>query len=279
VDRKVVERIAGAAWGPLVDAIGKQEGIEPDWIRGVIAAESGGNPRTGGEGDYKGLMQAERDAEQWRPEVSIRSGARKLKQFQGTVARTLRGYGVDLGTLDAEARISLVMIAYNTGPGTLARALRYADAAGAIGQWFEPEHFQRALAHTGAYHVPGALQRGLRGLDGPALATELARLTGRAAGDVAATFSMHGRWNADGLRKAIVQQVQREKCNYAVTEYYRKQHCGGARTLPELPLRDIAATASPWLLQSIRYRHDNLRNWYVARVLAYRQYFRQRSRP
>ena len=57
--------------------------INPNIVRGIIAAESGGNALSGkGNSGYKGLMQAERTEDQLQPDVSVKTGIDKFIKFR-----------------------------------------------------------------------------------------------------------------------------------------------------------------------------------------------------
>jgi hypothetical protein len=98
--------------------------------------------------------EKEPPADHTQPEVSLRKGIGLFVNYRNSLAK---GSG-----WDREAMVRLVMVAYNAGPGTVATALKFARAAGDARTWFDEEHFQRALFHTGAYFVvPGKCMRGL----------------------------------------------------------------------------------------------------------------------
>jgi hypothetical protein len=144
---QVISRIA--QYDSIINRVAAAEGIDSNWIRGVIAAESGGNPNSGaGRSGYKGLMQAGTTNDQLDPETSIRTGTRKLRQFRNSVIRLLQNHSINPSSLDAETMIRLIMVAYNAGPGTMSKAMEYAINAGNANRWFEPEFFQRALIYA-----------------------------------------------------------------------------------------------------------------------------------
>lgn len=140
----------------IINRVSAEVGVDGKIIRGIIAAESGGNPNSGSQrryNGYKGLMQAGRDPAQYDPETSIRTGARKFVQFRRSLYTHLGRLGLNLSTVDRETMVRWVATSYNAGPGTVIKAVEYARAAGNAGNWMELEHFQRALIHTGAYSI------------------------------------------------------------------------------------------------------------------------------
>jgi hypothetical protein len=117
-------------------------GINPNLVRGIIAAESGGNPNTGkGTKGYKGLMQSETTEDQLDPRTSIRAGVNKYLKFRRKVSEILSTYKIDPQTFDQREIINIVMRAYNAGPGTVAKAIQYAKNAGMVEKWKEPEFY------------------------------------------------------------------------------------------------------------------------------------------
>ncbi len=264
ISLKVLERIS--RYDMLIMRVAAEEQFDPNWIRGVIAAESGGKPRKGkGTTGFKGLMQAERTNDQLDPEVSIRTGVRKLKRFRASVFRFLRKKGIDPRSLGMETVIRLTMVAYNAGPGTLKRAMRYAIAAGDVRRWMEREHFQRALIYYGAYSVRVALGSCLRGPDGSVIQQELAKLLGISMGDFRGRFFRSSRgWNQNKIWNATRRALQAGKRKW-------KRRVG-------LTLAQARRKAPRWLLCSVQFKHNNLRTWYVDRVIAYMRYYKQ-ARP
>ena len=127
----------------------------------------GGNGRTcrcAARSGYKGLMQAGRDERQFHPETSIRTGIQTFKKFRDkSLSPRLRALGINLKTVDRETMVRWVMVSYNAGPGTVLKAVEYARASGNVGAWMRPEHFQRALLHTGAYDITTAARSCLKG--------------------------------------------------------------------------------------------------------------------
>jgi Domain of unknown function (DUF4157)/Transglycosylase SLT domain len=244
----------------IIDRIATEEGIHPNWVRGVIATESGGQASQSAGSGYTGLMQAERGAAQTDPETSIRAGVKKLKAFQTSLGRFLKKHNQDIHNLNDDQIIRLVMVAYNSGPGTLQKAMLYAIASGDIKRWMEPENFQRALIFYGAYSIKDALPSAMRGLEGDTLAAELAKLTGANQETIRTQYFVGNKWNKRGLQQALVQYVDNER-----RQLRRK----------DLTLAQVRAQASHWLLQTIEFKHNNLQNWYVDRVLEYKAHYDQ----
>ncbi len=263
VRNEVVQNIEQHA--AIIDRVAVEEGIHPNLVRGIMAAESGGRASVGAASGYKGLMQAGRDNEQLDPETSIRTGIRKYKAFARGLQNFLTKHGADPATLTGTDVIRRVMVAYNAGPGTVKKAMEYALAAGdqRLERWLEPEHFQRALLYYGAYDVKGLLRRALTGLDGDALASELSTLVGKHAGELRTQYFVAGKWNVAQLRTAITTAVNDQR------KQLRKKN---------LTLEEAQTQASHWIIQAVVFKHNNLRAWYVDRVLHYMDYFNQ-TRP
>jgi hypothetical protein len=245
--------------------VAAEEGIDPNWIRGVIAAESGGKRDSGrGTTGYKGLMQARRTTDQLYPKTSIRTGAQKLIKFRASVSRFLRDRGIDPRSLGSEMMIRLTMVAYNAGPATLRKAMQYAIDAGEIDGWKEARHFQRALIYYGAYSVRTALKACLEGPDGEVIAAEFGSLLGVSASEIRNRYLVRGKWNRKGLWQAIRKQTAREKKRWT--------------RRASMTLEQARQRAPRWLLCAVAFKHRNLMTWYVDRVLAYMRHF-NRARP
>lgn len=135
-----------------IDSASREFGVAPNIIRAVIAAESGGDPRKTSSAGYKGLMQAERTNDQYDPNVSIRTGARKFANFRDRyLGPRLINYGIDIHQLDQKTLLSLTIASYNAGHVTVLKALEYAHKAGDWRKWLSAEHYQRALVFSGGY--------------------------------------------------------------------------------------------------------------------------------
>jgi len=159
---RIVRNIA--PYDPIIDRVAAEEGVDPNIIRGIIAAETGGNRRAKARSGKKGLMQAGTDERQFDPETSIRTGARKFKLFRDRyLGPRLRAFGINLKTVDREMIVRWVMVSYNAGHVPVLKALEYARASGNVGAWMRPEHFQRALLHLGTYSISTAARSCLKG--------------------------------------------------------------------------------------------------------------------
>lgn len=247
-------------WGPLIDRIAEEEDFPAHIVRGIIAAESGGKEKSGaGKRGYKGLMQAGKGAEHLDAEFSIRSGIRKFKKFRVSAARTLARYGVDnFDSLPIDEQIQFIMVAYNAGPGTLARAMAYAATGGDFKRWNEPQFFQRALFYYGAYSTSVGVSRIMSGEGPAAVAGHLAAFEGASVDDIRSRFtSGNGAWRRKGLAAALVGHLERQR---ATT---KKQDLGYEEFRQRYPL----------LAWSAEVKHNNLRSWYVAKVIRYASHF------
>lgn len=141
VDPDTLRRID--QYSALIDQIAQAEKVDPAVIRGLIAAETRGNPSSVSSAGYRGLMQASRDAADADPATSIRKGAKKIGDFGASLARQFGAQYTALGRWD---QVRWLARGYNAGPGTVAKAVAYGGA-----RWTEAEPYQRALLHTGAY--------------------------------------------------------------------------------------------------------------------------------
>jgi ElaB/YqjD/DUF883 family membrane-anchored ribosome-binding protein len=239
-------------------------GVSPSLIKGFIAAESGGIARAGEarKAGYKGLMQAGDGLDQLIPEISIRTGAKKLRDFTNSVKQTLRRNGIDPGSLESEELIRLVSIAYNAGPGSYMKSLEYAIASGEPDKWFEPRHFQRALLYHGAYSIDVALIRNekspLMHMRAEELAAELQRLTGKSEAEIISRYHTPRGWKEESLREAIASRLNQA----------RKKLKGTGLTIEE-----ASRQISPLLVYATEFKHNNLRTWYPDKTVRYYRYF------
>ena len=93
-------------WDPMIERIAKEEKVDSNLVRAVMAQESGGNPHAVSRAGARGLMQlmpATADTLGIRqihdPEENIRGGARYLRM-----------------QLDRFGQLDLALAAYNAGP-------------------------------------------------------------------------------------------------------------------------------------------------------------------
>lgn len=150
ISQTVVRRIA--QYDRLIDRIATAEGVDGNIIRGIIAAESAGRANLVARSGYSGLMQAGKGRDQLDPATSIRTGARKYKNFRDRyLGPRLQRLGINLQAMDKATQVRWVVTAYNAGQVTVLKAVEYAKQAGNIQAWTAPEHYQRALIFTGAY--------------------------------------------------------------------------------------------------------------------------------
>jgi hypothetical protein len=86
-----------ARWGELADRAALAAGVPPSWVKGVIWAESGGDPNAVSPAGAVGLMQLHSEAarqghnfEQVKdPELNVRLGAQYLRTVYGPNSPTL----------------------------------------------------------------------------------------------------------------------------------------------------------------------------------------------
>ncbi|TVR65510.1 MAG: lytic transglycosylase domain-containing protein [Candidatus Competibacteraceae bacterium] len=99
-------------WGPLVDRVAREEGIDPALIRAVVATESAYRPTAVSPKGAAGLMQlmpatAARfgltPEERFDPERNVRAGIRYLRwllaRFDGDLELALAGYNAGEGAV------------------------------------------------------------------------------------------------------------------------------------------------------------------------------------
>jgi hypothetical protein len=227
-----VERFRG-----LVDAAAARYGVESALIRGVMAAESSGNPDVVAPSGYTGLMQAGTDASHKDPATSIDAGTKKLRDFRKLMDDVLTAQRRRYAQLPGSEQLRLLALAYNAGPVTVAKALQYAADAGAPERWLDAAHYRRALLFTGAYSLRTAAPACLPGASGPE--------------------------RKEALRLGLM-----------VRDHWR---FGKKRTpwrkLPDPPSwADMAPLLPPLVTCAIAFKHDQSPR-YAARILAYRDHF------
>ena len=125
-------------------------GVDSALIRGVIAAESGGNKDLVAKSGYTGLMQSNKGEIYKQPAVSIDSGTKKIRDFRIIMENVLKERGQRYDQLPEAEQLRLLALAYNAGPVTVAKALQYAAEYGSPERWLDGEHYKRALLFTGA---------------------------------------------------------------------------------------------------------------------------------
>ena len=141
--------------------------INSNLVRGIIAAESGGNALSGkGKSGYKGLMQAERTEDQLQPDTSVKTGVDKFIKFRDkTLNPWLAKLGIKLPAQDDENYLKACLACYNAGPVTALKAIQYAHMSGNWRQWLSAEHYLRALVFSGGYDRYVACNANANGAD------------------------------------------------------------------------------------------------------------------
>lgn len=137
----------------IIEKYGSLYNINPNVVRGIIASESGGNPRSGeGRNGYKGLMQAGTTTDQLQPEISVKTGTEKFVTFRNkTLNPWLKKLGISQPSEDNENYLKACLSCYNAGPVTALKAIQYAHSSGDWQQWLSPDHYKRALLFSGGY--------------------------------------------------------------------------------------------------------------------------------
>ncbi len=155
IDGCVVDRIR--KWDAVIDRVAKDRDLDGNLVRGVIAAESGGDEAEVSPSGYKGLMQSSRSENDLKGETSIESGAANIKAKEKALRIRLKGEGIDLDTLTPDAKLDAILAAYNAGQVTVHFAIKYAAGAGDKNKWSDVAPFTRAALNTGAYNSKAAL--------------------------------------------------------------------------------------------------------------------------
>lgn len=261
VSQQVLNNIA--EYDNLIDTISAEYKLDSNIVRGIIAVESGGNPRSGEKNPtgYKGLLQAGTDRDQLDPKISIRSGIKNFINKRNSVARILTSFGISLSTLNQEEMLKYVMTAYNAGQKTLQKALEYAQTSGDIRNWERPEHFKRALLFTGAYSVRAPLQWCLTKLSPDISSVALSDLTGVEPSRFLRDYRTPKGWNVEKIRADFGKVIQAKL--YGENVSLRKDTQGKA-----------TQNASPLLLCAVEFKHTH-RPLYIDKFLRYKRHYDQ----
>ncbi len=161
IDSNVLARLKG--FSTDIESVSKQHGLNPNIVRGIIAAESGGNPDSGkGTSGYKGLMQAERTIDQLQPGTSIQTGVAKFILFRDKILNPwLVKLQISIPLAADEIYLKACLSCYNAGPVTAMKAIQYAHAAGNWKNWLSAEYYLRALLFSGGYDKYSKCNQGL----------------------------------------------------------------------------------------------------------------------
>lgn len=156
IDSCVVEKVK--KWDQVIARIAGAKGVSASLIKGVIAAESGGDEDEVSPTGYKGLMQASKKASDLKGENSIASGAQNLLDKERALRIRLKSSGLNLDTMSPDAKLDAILAAYNAGQVSVHRAIEYAGKDGKLDQWAELLYFQRGVMMTGAYSAKTAFR-------------------------------------------------------------------------------------------------------------------------
>ena len=228
----------------LVEAAAAKYDVDSALIRGVMAAESGGNKDLVAKSGYTGLMQAGKGEAHKQPATSIDAGAKKLRDFRRTMARVLSERGRRYDRLPEEEQLRLLVLAYNAGPVTVAKALQYAAEAGSPGSWLDAEHYKRALLFTGAYSLSQAATSCLEGVSPPE-------------------------------RDAQRREAERVWRQWRLKTRVKKEKTTWRKLDDPPPWSSISASLPAFLVCAIDFKHRNSSK-YAAKILAYRDRFQSR---
>jgi len=157
-------------WAPLSDPIAKARGVDPNFVLGIIAAESRGDEKKVAKSGYLGLMQAKNkkhdpNLRQLDPRVSVTTGVDKLVDFRTVLEEILRKHDLSRASMPRLDWYKMLALCYNAGHVTVAKALDYAAASGDLSAWLADEHYQRALLFSGAFSTAQAADSCLRNQD------------------------------------------------------------------------------------------------------------------
>ena len=247
-----------------------RSGIDANIIRGIIAAESGGDPKRVAPSGYKGLMQAEKDDAQFDPRISIRTGAEKFKRFRDRyLGPRLRQFGIDIRSVDKYTMVRWVVTAYNAGHVTVLKAVEYANRAGSRNAWMEPQYYQPALLFSGGYSVSTAAGSYFSGRSIETLIQELAGLTGTTPNEIRVRYRTPQGFNIRAIRQAIASHAHRER-----NQWRFGSRCRNWQACPEPPA-DTLKRLSGLLRHSIEFKHQRTPG-YVNRVLHYMRLYESR---
>ncbi len=154
IDGCVLDRIK--KWDAVIDRVAAEKGVDKNLVRGVIAAESGGDEKEVSPSGYKGLMQSSRNASDLDGKTSIESGSQNLKDKEKALRIRLTGEAIDLDSLTPDSKLDAILAAYNAGQVSVHYAVKYAAAAGDKNRWADVGPFTRAVLNTGAYNAKAA---------------------------------------------------------------------------------------------------------------------------
>ena len=150
IDSAVVAAIN--SYNADINRYAQAAGLQAAVVKGIIAAESGGNKDAGKDkSGYKGLMQAKTSDDQLDPSTSIRDGVAKYQEFKKYLAAAIKILKLSIPDITGEDYLQTILACYNAGHVTVAKAMQYAAADGDWKRWPEPEYYQRALLFTGGY--------------------------------------------------------------------------------------------------------------------------------
>jgi DNA-directed RNA polymerase subunit H (RpoH/RPB5) len=153
VDPATVRRID--QYDAKIQEVAGEHDVPAALVKGVIAAESGGQANAGARGGYKGLMQAETTADQLDPDTSIETGVKKFKQFAGSIMNKLKAELATMGIKSADLNdvrfASIVILAYNAGPGVVVDAVRAASKAGEVEKWLDEKYYVPAVLYYSSW--------------------------------------------------------------------------------------------------------------------------------
>lgn len=277
----------GISWRPDSNAVGrinsfdpiiKKEAavanINPNLVKGIIYSESSGIPSIGqGTAGYKGLMQASKDVEHLKPEVSIRGGIEHYNDYKNKMFQVYINNGLNPGLLNENEVINIVMRAFNAGPGTVKKAMEYAKNSGNVNNWMKEEYYKRAIFFTGAHNYNHAILYRLKNKTTQKMIEEIAKLTKTNNEYIVRAYGLEKAKNINQnqfyeLIKNSIIRTLREIYYRASPKDYPTAKITYDRLL-ELAENDIGYKL---ILCSVEYKYNNTQP-YVDRIIFAKEYF------
>jgi hypothetical protein len=271
-DSKALDRIN--SFDPIIKKEAAVANINSNLVKGIIYSESSGIPSIGqGTTGWKGLMQASKDVEHLKPEVSIRGGIEKYNKFKNTIFKIYAKNGLNPSLLNENEVINIVMRVFNAGPGTVQKAIEYAKNSGTVNNWMKEEYYKRAIFFTGAHSYNHAILYSLKNKTTDKMIEVLAKLTKTNNEYIVRAYGLENakNINQNQFYELIKNSIIRTKREI----YYRaspKENPTAKITydrLLELAENDIGYKL---ILCSVEYKYNNTQP-YVDRIIFTKEYF------
>ncbi len=267
IDPETLEKIG--QYASIIERIARDKDVDPSIIKGIIAAESGGDRYKEAPSGYKGLMQAKKTTDQFEPEISIHDGVEKFKKFrENWLGPRLKKLGIDLNVLDKKTMVAWVTTAYNAGHVTVLKAVEYATASGDPKNWMAPEHYQRALIFSGGYSISTAKKSFFKKLSEIELVEEVARIKHTNINDLQKGYSFSNKWDIEKLKQVLIKEAAKEQKHWK----FSGKKCQWWQC-PDPPLlQDIRRHSSRLLLYAVEFKRENTPK-YTGKIIKYMNYY------